>query len=128
MFCIQPPAADMATSQDRHVMPFNASTRVVTTTDLMELNRMATRFGATRVLDPYEMLNLDQEGLHFLTHIFLFWHPFRRCEVALKMQGDPHPHYATLDLQDEWYDPLLTLEQYREAIEYYETHPRRAHG
>lgn len=126
MFCVPPPAADMGTRQDEHIMPFNKNTRVVTTAELVELNRMATNFGASRVLDPYEMLNLDQNGYHFLTHIFLVWTPFMRCEVALKVQGDPMPHYATLDLQDEWYHPLMTLEQYRQAIEYYDKHPRRA--
>lgn len=107
-------------------MPFGPDTRVVTTMELVELNRLAINFPATRVLDPYELLNLDQDGLHFLTHIRLFWHPFYRCEVALKVQGDPIPHFATLDLQDEWYRPLTTLEQHRQALEYYETHPRRA--
>lgn len=110
------------------IMPFGPETRVVTTMELVELNRAATNFPATRVLDPYEMLNLDQDGLHFLTHINLFWHPFRRCQVALKVQGDPIPHFATLDLQDEWYDPLTRLEDYAKAVDYWQTHPRRAHG
>lgn len=113
---------------DGQTMPFDEHTRVVTTAELVELNRMATEFRATRVFDPYELLNLDQTGLHFLTHCPLFWHPFRRCEVAIKVQGKSEPVFAWLDLQDEWYDPLTTLGDYVKALKYYETHPRRAHG
>ena len=109
----------------KHLMLMSKDSRVATTLELVALNKAAIEFGATRVLDEYALLNLDENGLHVLTHMFLFWHPFRRCEVAMKVDGDPFPHVAVLDLQDEWYDSLTTLGDYRTAQEYYKRNPRR---
>lgn len=108
------------------IMPITKDSRYVTTAELFELNTRATEFGASRVLDQYEMLNLDPDGIHTLTPIYLVWTPFRRCEVALKVAGDPFPHSAVLDLQDHWYDALPKVGDYVKALDYYEKNPRRA--
>lgn len=111
---------------DRQIMPFTNDSRVATTRELVDLNKRAIDFPATRVMDEYELLNLDEDGLHILTHISIFWHPFRRCQVAMKISGDPFAHFGVLDLQDEWYDELPTLGDYLKAQDYYRTHPRGA--
>lgn len=108
------------------IMPMTKQSRYVRTEELIELNQRATDHHMSRVFDPYELLNLDPNGIHILTRINIMFLPFARCEVAIKSAIDPFPVRGVLDLQDEWYDALPPVGEYIKALDHYEQNPRRA--
>src|SRR5262245_8839761 len=95
--------------------------RIATTADLLAINERSTQQGFNRTLNP-DALDLDPERLHVLS-VALFGHnadgarvPFHhRTRVMMKFRGLEAPETAWLDLSDDDWLALPTVEAVREA-------------
>lgn len=92
--------------------------RVLDTDMLLKLNEYQTEWGASRVLDPYELLDIDPDGLHIIGEVRLMFLPFSRCQVIVRTRAG-EPVLVWLDLSMEQYRalPLLSVVLDREDDE-----------
>ena len=83
---------------------------VITTPDLIELNRKAVKANRNRsFVDSIEQL-LDPEGIHIVTWSMVHNDVEIRVRLLMKFGGDESPHEGYLDMSFEDFNGLATIE------------------
>lgn len=104
-------------------MSNNYGTRCLNTEDLTTLSRRARNLGLSRSLPQEAIDRLDPEGVH-IAYIVVFAHNVdssrgaihHRVRVLAKMRDEEHPVELTVDMRDQDFLRLHTVEAVKAAL------------